>query len=314
MEQGGGSRGGDKNKQPPQQQQQLQGDAAQVMVPQQPQKCPRCDSLNTKFCYYNNYSLSQPRYFCKTCRRYWTQGGTLRNVPVGGGCRKGKRAKISPSSSDSSSKNNSSRSLPPPPQGVPIQNQPPLTTLVRATKDPSSALASPSTSPFYQGVGVGSVGGGYLSSLAAIHSLNPSSHPFDHVGVHAMRSSNLGLLAGFNVASQRLIRPTQFYQMGGGCNERDQAGSLYATEQGLVNPTSSSSSMVDSSFVSQHDWPQGFINHAANRASDASLWSTISTTSIGGNSERTSASASAGYSSDVVPNQWPDLSGFGPPQ
>ncbi|KAK1320577.1 Dof zinc finger protein DOF5.3 [Acorus calamus] len=54
-------------------------------------KCPRCDSTHTKFCYYNNYSLSQPRYFCKTCRRYWTQGGSLRNVPVGGGCRKNKR-------------------------------------------------------------------------------------------------------------------------------------------------------------------------------------------------------------------------------
>ncbi|KAK9684738.1 hypothetical protein RND81_10G228400 [Saponaria officinalis] len=51
-------------------------------------KCPRCDSTHTKFCYYNNYSLSQPRYFCKTCRRYWTKGGTLRNIPVGGGCRK----------------------------------------------------------------------------------------------------------------------------------------------------------------------------------------------------------------------------------
>ncbi|KAL6011505.1 hypothetical protein ACLOJK_001953 [Asimina triloba] len=55
-------------------------------------KCPRCDSTNTKFCYYNNYSLSQPRYFCKTCRRYWTKGGSLRNVPVGGGCRKSKKA------------------------------------------------------------------------------------------------------------------------------------------------------------------------------------------------------------------------------
>ncbi|KAJ6792786.1 Dof zinc finger protein DOF2.1 [Iris pallida] len=54
-------------------------------------KCPRCDSAHTKFCYYNNYSLSQPRYFCKTCRRYWTKGGSLRNVPVGGGCRKNKR-------------------------------------------------------------------------------------------------------------------------------------------------------------------------------------------------------------------------------
>ncbi|KAK1263381.1 Dof zinc finger protein DOF3.5 [Acorus gramineus] len=55
--------------------------------------CPRCDSSNTKFCYYNNYSLTQPRYFCKSCRRYWTKGGSLRNVPVGGGCRKSRRSK-----------------------------------------------------------------------------------------------------------------------------------------------------------------------------------------------------------------------------
>ncbi|PIN04516.1 hypothetical protein CDL12_22945 [Handroanthus impetiginosus] len=64
-------------------------------------KCPRCDSLNTKFCYYNNYNLSQPRHFCKSCRRYWTKGGVLRNVPVGGGCRKTKRSK--PKSSPASS-------------------------------------------------------------------------------------------------------------------------------------------------------------------------------------------------------------------
>ncbi|KAG0477859.1 hypothetical protein HPP92_012578 [Vanilla planifolia] len=61
--------------------------------------CPRCNSANTKFCYYNNYSLSQPRYFCKTCRRYWTEGGSLRNVPVGGGSRKNKRSSSSSSSS-----------------------------------------------------------------------------------------------------------------------------------------------------------------------------------------------------------------------
>ncbi|XP_027364273.1 dof zinc finger protein DOF3.5-like [Abrus precatorius] len=53
--------------------------------------CPRCGSSNTKFCYYNNYSLTQPRYFCKGCRRYWTKGGSLRNVPIGGGCRKNRR-------------------------------------------------------------------------------------------------------------------------------------------------------------------------------------------------------------------------------
>lgn len=56
-------------------------------------KCPRCASINTKFCYYNNYSLSQPRHFCKACRRYWTRGGALRNVPVGGGFRRNKKSK-----------------------------------------------------------------------------------------------------------------------------------------------------------------------------------------------------------------------------
>ncbi|XP_022720498.1 dof zinc finger protein DOF1.4-like [Durio zibethinus] len=60
----------------------------------EPLKCPRCDSTNTKFCYYNNYNKSQPRHFCKTCKRHWTKGGTLRNVPVGGG-RKNKRLKTS---------------------------------------------------------------------------------------------------------------------------------------------------------------------------------------------------------------------------
>ncbi|CAL9175804.1 unnamed protein product [Musa hybrid cultivar] len=61
-------------------------------------KCPRCHSPNTKFCYYNNYSLSQPRHFCKTCRRYWTIGGALRNVPMGGGSRKSKKSKSSSAS------------------------------------------------------------------------------------------------------------------------------------------------------------------------------------------------------------------------
>lgn len=66
---------------------------AKVPLPESGLKCPRCESTNTKFCYYNNYSLTQPRHFCKTCRRYWTRGGALRNVPVGGGCRRNKRSK-----------------------------------------------------------------------------------------------------------------------------------------------------------------------------------------------------------------------------
>eukprot|EP00250_Pteridium_aquilinum_P003882 c14153_g1_i1 orf=230-1798(-) len=52
--------------------------------------CPRCQSLNTKFCYYNNHNVNQPRHFCRDCQRYWTAGGSLRNVPVGAGKRKHK--------------------------------------------------------------------------------------------------------------------------------------------------------------------------------------------------------------------------------
>ncbi|PON96378.1 Zinc finger, Dof-type [Trema orientale] len=54
--------------------------------------CPRCDSMDTKFCYYNNYNVNQPRHFCKNCQRYWTAGGTMRNVPVGAGRRKNKNS------------------------------------------------------------------------------------------------------------------------------------------------------------------------------------------------------------------------------
>ncbi|KAI0492915.1 hypothetical protein KFK09_027191 [Dendrobium nobile] len=50
--------------------------------------CPRCRSQETKFCYFNNYNVNQPRHFCKACHRYWTAGGALRNVPVGAGRRR----------------------------------------------------------------------------------------------------------------------------------------------------------------------------------------------------------------------------------
>ncbi|KAG2291522.1 dof zinc finger protein DOF4.3-like [Brassica napus] len=56
--------------------------------------CPRCNSTNTKFCYYNNHSVSQPRYKCKECRRKWTHGGALRNIPIGGSGRKKKSTTI----------------------------------------------------------------------------------------------------------------------------------------------------------------------------------------------------------------------------
>ncbi|KAG0501427.1 hypothetical protein HPP92_001499 [Vanilla planifolia] len=72
-----------------------------------PRKCPRCESSNTKFCYYNNYSSSQPRYFCRACRRYWTEGGTLRNLPHGGSsaatARRASKFSKRPTASNSSS-------------------------------------------------------------------------------------------------------------------------------------------------------------------------------------------------------------------
>ncbi|KAF5196605.1 Dof zinc finger protein like [Thalictrum thalictroides] len=92
-------------------------------------KCPRCDSSNTKFCYYNNYNLSQPRHYCKNCRRYWTKGGALRNIPIGGGTRKAaKRSSSNPkrpssSSSSSSSTTSSAQKLVPKPEATGIFNQ-----------------------------------------------------------------------------------------------------------------------------------------------------------------------------------------------
>ncbi|KAI5443583.1 cyclic dof factor 3 [Lathyrus oleraceus] len=53
-------------------------------------QCPRCKSFDTKFCYFNNYNVNQPRHFCRSCHRYWTAGGTMRNVAVGAGRRKNK--------------------------------------------------------------------------------------------------------------------------------------------------------------------------------------------------------------------------------
>ncbi|TVU06189.1 hypothetical protein EJB05_49388, partial [Eragrostis curvula] len=94
------------------QEQAVSGDGVQMPRPQLEEalKCPRCDSNNTKFRYYNNYNMSQPRYLCKTCRRFWTQGGTLRNVPVGGACCKNKRSSSLSSASPSSS-NTTSRAI-----------------------------------------------------------------------------------------------------------------------------------------------------------------------------------------------------------
>lgn len=99
---------------------------ANVPLPETALKCPRCDSTNTKFCYFNNYSLSQPRHFCKTCRRYWTRGGALRNVPVGGGCRRNKKNKTrrskSPVAGNETQLNNNNNSNSPTTTTIPLHS------------------------------------------------------------------------------------------------------------------------------------------------------------------------------------------------
>ncbi|KAL6551613.1 hypothetical protein OROGR_007767 [Orobanche gracilis] len=72
-------------------------------------RCPRCNSLDTKFRYFNNHSFTQPRYYCKTCKRQWTVGGNLRYIPVGGKTRSSKQTKVS------SSRCGNSRCQPPQP-------------------------------------------------------------------------------------------------------------------------------------------------------------------------------------------------------
>ncbi|ERN13888.1 hypothetical protein AMTRI_Chr01g110590 [Amborella trichopoda] len=65
-----------------------ESDESRVRRPENSVQCPRCKSKETKFCYFNNYNVNQPRHFCRGCQRYWTAGGALRNVPVGAGRRR----------------------------------------------------------------------------------------------------------------------------------------------------------------------------------------------------------------------------------
>ncbi|KAL8032581.1 hypothetical protein ABFX02_13G105500 [Erythranthe guttata] len=249
--------------------------------PPQLQKCPRCDSANTKFCYYNNYSLSQPRYFCKACRRYWTQGGTLRNVPVGGGCRKSKRPKPSPGETS------------------------------RAQSSSVAALASQNlTGGFIPGGGGGGqgframppvmppsmgnsfyTGGSFLSSLAAMHSLP--------AGIN-QRATTLNLGGG-----------------GGGNNSQYDANNMAVFRAPPPLPPQQYFQAQNEFFPSAMtmpprplgSWTQTFINRggaASSSATNPSFWGGAAT--AGDNDNQ------AGGSS-FNPNHWPDNHpGFDPSQ
>lgn len=231
-------------------------------------KCPRCDSSNTKFCYYNNYSLSQPRYFCKACRRYWTQGGTLRNVPVGGGCRKSKRAKTS-SSSLSNSLSARTQGLSP---ALRSQN---LTAMIsgQPSRPMPPAIPPPMGNSFY-------TGGSFLSSLSAMQSF-PAGGSNQGAAVNLGGGSgqfgaHMALLHGISLPSlkSQAAPPHQFQP----------PTHFFPPQQSLIPPGPFSS------------WTQSVINAgaASSSAATSSFWSC---NTAGGNDQ-------AG--SSFNPNQWSD--------
>jgi hypothetical protein len=101
-------------------------------------KCPRCDSTSTKFCYFNNYSFAQPRHFCRNCHRYWTRGGTLRDIPVGAPHRR-RRAKGSKPSVAATAASASSAAL--------AMTSSCTTNVAALAPTPQQAMASSSESP-----------------------------------------------------------------------------------------------------------------------------------------------------------------------
>ncbi|XP_020399136.1 dof zinc finger protein DOF3.6-like isoform X1 [Zea mays] len=154
---------------------------ARLPNPEPALKCPRCESTNTKFCYYNNYSLSQPRHFCKTCRRYWTRGGSLRNVPIGGGCRRNKRSsKSSAAGSSSSSKPFSSGRL----LGGP-------SAMSSTTQGATGAIIAPGLSSFSH----------HLPFLGSMHPPGPNLGLGFSVGLPLLGMQHLEMVDQFPVAS-----------------------------------------------------------------------------------------------------------------
>ncbi|KAI4322148.1 hypothetical protein L6164_021868 [Bauhinia variegata] len=163
---------------------------AKIPPPEAALKCPRCESTNTKFCYFNNYSLSQPRHFCKTCRRYWTRGGALRNVPVGGGCRRNKKNKRSRSKSPADTDKQATSAIPSPSSGGTR-----TTELIAQLPQPSNL---PFMAPSLQNLTRYGVGNMTLNL--------PQTQSTDHTGFQMGNNSGAGstILSGGGVDHWRL--------------------------------------------------------------------------------------------------------------
>lgn len=166
---------------------------AKIPPPEAPLKCPRCDSSNTKFCYFNNYSLSQPRHFCKACRRYWTRGGALRNVPVGGGCRRNKRSSSKSSGGGGGSGSSSSKSTLSSPTGMVGGERIPLHMDLVSTSGLGPSTIS----------GIPSAGGGtgmssFMASLQNIAQLGMGNLGLSFGGTLSAPPHHLGGLGGLS--------------------------------------------------------------------------------------------------------------------
>lgn len=278
------------------------------------QKCPRCESLNTKFCYYNNYSLTQPRYFCKTCRRYWTQGGTLRNVPVGGGCRKGKRPR--PTTATSSS---SPRSQPPPP---PAASQPPtslgqvvptfpMRTLpwMRASSDgipyiSPSMIATNINNSQNPCISAGMImtnattnsiypAGGFLSSLASMQSFN--QHQGINQGLDLTHGLGIGGSSSAGDHANNSIFPGFNFQL-------SQSFQLQQANQEKDDEEKNGGNLHGQPATNLGSWIHRDNNINNPTTSNINFW----------NSSGGGASDGMG-SSSLNANPWPNLPGFGGP-
>lgn len=178
--------------------------------------CPRCNSTNTKFCYYNNYSLSQPRYFCKTCRRYWTEGGSLRSVPVGGGSRKNKRS-------------SSSAAAPPPP---------PLVSSKKVLNDLSPPNFSPQNPRIQEGHDLNLAYNpshyNAMSEFVALHQNLSNHHPSSDASHRHPHHHNLPLM--------ELLKTGNMSAAAGGLSSfmsvpiSDAAGAGYSSSSGFAAP------------------------------------------------------------------------------
>ncbi|KAL0398574.1 UNVERIFIED_CONTAM: Dof zinc finger protein DOF3.5 [Sesamum radiatum] len=216
-----------------------------------------------------------PRYFCKGCRRYWTQGGTLRNVPVGGGCRKTKRPKPSiPSSSTTEIARTQSLS-----PALPSQN---LTGMISGSA--LRALPSVGHSNFY-------TGGAFMSSLASMQSLPAGINQGVALnlggGGGAQYGANMALLQGMNVLpSMKPPEPLQFLQ-----------NDFFPPQQSLTIPPRPSLS----------SWTQGFLNRGTASSSTASPSFWMGTAADGANQGSSSFNPNHWSSSENHP-------GFDPSQ